>query len=223
MFTVLLKKELQLIASGENRVLGTLVFFVLMLLFCEFTLSHNSQGLDSYSLISWVCIIFSAQASMYDLFERDYANGTLEQIIRATKIPELIIFHKTIIHWILTGVPLSIATVFVKVMLTQQISIKVVIIFFFIAMFGTLSLFFISAVGSALTMGKAGSSLIVSQIITLPVFFPTVIYIHYIEKNFSVYGTLNESNFLVGCTILTLIPIGNIISFISIKNAIECA
>src|SRR3546814_5111862 len=69
-------------------------------LFPDTTLFRSAPG------VLWVAALLASMLSLNRLFEQDYADGTLEQLVLGAAPLGLLVVGKVIAHWLLSGLPL---------------------------------------------------------------------------------------------------------------------
>ncbi|CEI85111.1 heme ABC transporter permease CcmB [Ehrlichia minasensis] len=209
--------ELKLLMSRKCNLLNAIILFVLIISTALFTM-QNTEIVKALPTILWVCSISTIHISMCNLFESDYANGSLEQMLIQDRIPEVVIFFKIFSHWIYVGIPISIismcidyvilgSSVYATLGLGLSLSISLLVISF------------ISAVGDTLVLGK-GHGVIIAQILTLPITIPVLIYFSLLFESLR-NGLYEENLMLLGLLIASLIPLSIIFVSFSIKLAVE--
>ncbi|MCK5041907.1 MAG: heme exporter protein CcmB [Sphingomonadales bacterium] len=123
--------------------------------------------------VIWVAALLAALLSLERLIHSDLEDGFLDQLALSPWPLELVIFAKALGHWLVTGLPLVLATPLLGVMMQMQAhSIEVM---FYSMLVGTPALSFIGSLGSGLTaMVKKGGLLI--ALLILPLYIPTLIF-----------------------------------------------
>lgn len=173
-FFAILKRDIRLGMHHRAEIISPIIFFLIVV-----SLFPLGLGLDNEKIlravspaILWIGALLSNMLIMDRLLKSDYEDGSLEQLlISGTSAPIVIIFAKICAHWILTALPLVLATPILGMMLyfnfTQAIQVS------FILLLGTPLLSFIGAICVALTIGLKRSGLLLS-IISLPLYIPTL-------------------------------------------------
>lgn len=121
----------------------------------------------------WVTLLLSLLLSLDRLFLTDYEEGTLEVLMHGPMPLELVGAAKALAHWLTVGVPLSLMTPVMGLLMNlspEQFGILTVA-----ALIGTPALSFIGAIGAALTLGLKRGGLLLPLLI-LPFFIPTLIF-----------------------------------------------
>jgi len=107
------------------------------------------------------------------LFREDREDGTLEQYALSGQSLTWLLFAKTAVHWLLTGLPLAL----VAPLMGGALGVPVEAMPGILAalLLGTLSLSVIGAIGAALTLGVKRGGVLLS-ILTLPLAVPVMIF-----------------------------------------------
>ena len=209
--------ELKLSISRKGNLLNTIILFILMISIVLFTIK-NTELVKILPTILWICSVSTMHMSMCNLFENDYINGSLEQILIQNYPSELIIFFKVLSYWIYTGIPLSIISMFVDFVILESSVYST----FYLGLSLGISLLvisFISAVGHALVLGESGG-IVIAQILTLPVMIPVLVYFSLLFNSFRI-GIYEENIMFLSLLIISLIPISVVFILFAIKLAVE--
>ena len=209
--------ELKLLMSRKCNLLNAIILFVLIISTALFTM-QNTEIVKALPTILWVCGISIIHISMCNLFENDYANGSLEQMLIQDRMSEIVIFFKIFSHWIYVGIPVSIISMFIDYVILGS-SIYATLGLGLSLSISLLVISFISAVGDTLVLGK-GYGVIIAQILTLPIMIPVLIYFSLLFESLR-NGLYEENLMLLGLLIASLIPLSIIFVSFSIKLAVE--
>lgn len=121
----------------------------------------------------WVTLLLSLLLSLDRIFLTDHEEGTLELLAHGPLPLELVAVAKALAHWLTVGVPLSLMTPLMG--LLMNLSPEQFGILTLAALIGTPALSFIGAIGAALTLGLKRGGLLLPLMI-LPFFIPTLIF-----------------------------------------------
>lgn len=123
--------------------------------------------------VIWVAALLSTMLSLDRLFQHDYEDGSLELLL-LTPVPlEGIVLAKVFGHWLLTGLPLIIASPLLAVFMNMPADGYVILVV--TMLLGTPISSFIGAVGGALTLGARRGGILVSLLV-LPLYIPLLIF-----------------------------------------------
>ena len=121
----------------------------------------------------WIAALLAALLSLDRLFQADYEDGSLDQLMLSPLALEQIVLAKAIAHWLTTGLPMTLASPVLGTMLALPPEVIPTLV---LAMaVGTPSLSLIGAVGAAITVGVRRGGLLLS-ILVLPLYIPTLIF-----------------------------------------------
>lgn len=123
--------------------------------------------------ILWVAALLASMLSLGRLFDADYADGSLEQLVLAPEPLTLIVIGKVVAHWLVSGLPL----VLIAPVIALQFDLPAGSIGTLLAalLLGTPLLSLIGAIGAALTVGVRGGGVLVSLLV-LPLYVPVLIF-----------------------------------------------
>jgi heme exporter protein B len=117
--------------------------------------------------------MLSVLLSLNSLFQYDYENGVLEQVVISHQPLSLILLAKTTAHWILTGLPIILLSPLLGMALfLDSISIYILILTLCLA---TPCLSLIGSIGASLVVSIKNSGMLLSLLI-LPLYIPILIF-----------------------------------------------
>lgn len=172
-FGAVLKRDLMLAWRGRADVLVTLAFFVVVVCLFPFGVGAETNQLRAIGPgVIWVAALLSTLLSLHRLFAQDHADGTLEQLLLSPEPAVLWILAKVTAHWIVTGLPLVLASPLLAMLFdVEQLALGVLTLSLAL---GTPILALLGAVGAALTLGLRGGGVLLALLI-LPLFVPVLI------------------------------------------------
>ena len=92
----------------RGDVLNYLVFFVIVVTLFPLAVGPDPALLRTLAPgVVWVAALLAAMLSLQRLFAADHADGTLEQMLISAHPVGLIVVGKTVAHWVLSGLPLT--------------------------------------------------------------------------------------------------------------------
>ena len=123
--------------------------------------------------VIWVAALLAALLSLDRLFQADFEDGSLDQLMLSKMALEQIVLAKAVAHWLTTGLPL----VALAPILAVLLNLPTEAYFWLIASLalGTPALSAIGTFGAALTVGLRRGGLLLSLLI-LPLYVPTLIF-----------------------------------------------
>jgi heme exporter protein B len=123
--------------------------------------------------IIWVMALLATLLSAEGLFVSDYKDGSLEQLLISPNLLVMPIFGKVTAHWITTGLPLTLASPLIALMLSLP-SVAYLPMMAGLAL-GTGCLSFLAAIGAALTVSLQKGNLLLTLIV-MPLYMPVIIF-----------------------------------------------
>jgi len=171
---LILRRELLLSLRRPDQLLQPLVFFLIVTTLFPLSLSPELSLLrDMAPGVLWVAALLAALLSLDGLFRADADDGTLEQLVLSGIPLGLIVTGKTLAHWLLSGAALVVMSPLVGMALgipgsafgTMMLSLAL----------GTLTLSWLGAIGTALTVGIRRGNMLLSLIV-LPLAMPLLIF-----------------------------------------------
>lgn len=152
------------------------VFFFFMIAASLFPLGLGSDPKLLHTIapsVLWVCALLSCMLSLPRMFAADYADGTLEQLMLSNQPTVLIVFVKTVAHWVLSGLPLVMVAPVIGLQFSlEAASLKVMAISLLL---GTPVLSLIGSIGGALTLGLRGGGVLIALLV-LPLYIPVLVF-----------------------------------------------
>ena len=158
---------------------GLDAFMVLMFFVITVTLFPLGVGPELNLLsrmgpgVIWVAALLSTMLSLDRLFQHDYEDGSLELMLLSPVPLELFVLAKVAAHWLLTGLPLIVASPLLAVFMNMPAEGYGVLLLSMLL--GTPVSSFIGAVGGALTLGARRGGVLVSLLV-LPLYIPLLIF-----------------------------------------------
>ena len=174
MFRWIVWRDLTLAWRRRADVLATLFFFVIVVSLFPLSIGPESQLLRSIAPgVVWVAALLASMLSLSRLFENDYHDGTLEQMLLTPQPLFLVVLGKIFTQWLVSEVPL----VLVAPLLGVQFDLepRTLWILFISLLLGTPVLSLIGAIGAALTLGLRGGGVLIAVLI-LPLYVPVLIF-----------------------------------------------
>jgi heme exporter protein B len=174
MFRWIVWRDLTLAWRRRADVLATLFFFVIVVSLFPLSIGPESQLLRSIAPgVVWVAALLASMLSLSRLFENDYHDGTLEQMLLTPQPLFLVVLSKILAQWLVSEVPL----VLVAPLLGVQFDLepRTLWILFISLLLGTPVLSLIGAIGAALTLGLRGGGVLIAVLI-LPLYVPVLIF-----------------------------------------------
>ncbi len=173
-FATLIRRDLLLAWRRKSDLLVTVSFFVMVATLFPLGVGPEPALLKAMAPgVVWVAALLAALLAQARLFEADYADGTLEQMLLVPEPPSLLVLAKVTAHWLVSGFPVLLLTP----ILALQFGLTWADIYWLCLalLIGTPVLSLVGAVGAALTLGLRNPALL-AMIVTLPLLIPVLIF-----------------------------------------------
>lgn len=173
-FLAVLERDLRLASRRRIDALLPLVFFMVAISLFPLGVGPEPQTLRQIAPgIVWVCALLATMLSVNQLFAADLADGSLEQMLLAPQPALAMVAAKCLGHWLVTGLPLIVATPLVGLLLGLSGTALAALLLGLVL--GTPILSLLGALGAALTLGlRSGGMLLI--LIVLPLATPALIF-----------------------------------------------
>ena len=173
MIAVLLRDLRLAVRSGGGFGLG-LAFFLIVVTLVPFGVGPEGGVLGRIAPgILWLGALLACLLSLDRIFALDYEDGSLDLLATAPIPLEGVVAMKAVAHWLVTGLPLTLAAPVLGVLLNLPgpgylwLTVSLAL--------GTPALSAIGAFGAALTVGIKRGGLLLSLLV-LPLYVPTLIF-----------------------------------------------
>lgn len=190
LFVALVARDLRLAARRRVEALLPLAFFTIGVTLFPFGVGPEPQTLRLIAPgVIWVNALLATMLSVQQLFAGDHADGSLEQMLISGQSPVLLALAKALSHWLLTGVPLVLATPLFALLFGLPAATLLALVL--TLLLGTPILSLLGALGAALTLGLRSAGVLLI-IIILPLCIPGIIFgigaVSAIESGLSAQG-----------------------------------
>lgn len=173
-FILTIRKELLLCYRNRKESLNGLLFFSIIVILFPLTLNLDETHLKLLVPgVIWIAALLSTLLSLPQLFQPDFEDGTLAQIILSPMPLTVAILAKVISHWLMHGLPLIlIAPVLALMFHLDSFSILVLIT---TLLLGTPLLHLLGGFVAALTVGLRQGGVLISLVL-MPFYIPPLIF-----------------------------------------------
>ena len=120
--------------------------------------------------VIWIAALLASLLAVETIFSEDFRDGTLDNFFVSLEPSFILVFAKVLIHWLITGLPILIASSIAALILYLPMQSFLPMLLSLIL--GTSFMSLLGALGAALSLGK---SAILSAIIVLPFSIPTLL------------------------------------------------
>ena len=152
----------------------SLAFFLIVTVLVPFGIGPEGGMLARIAPgVLWVGALLACLLSLDRIFALDHEDGTLDLLATAPIPLETVTATKALVHWLTTGLPLTLAAPVLGILLNLPATG-----FFWLTLslaLGTPALSMIGAFGAALTVGLKRGGLLLSLLV-LPLYIPTLIF-----------------------------------------------
>jgi heme exporter protein B len=167
-------REVTLAWRQRSDVLGTLFFFVMVVILFPLSIGPGTRLLRSIAPgVVWVAALLASMLSLGRLFAEDYADGTLEQMLLTPQPIYLIVLGKVLAQWLVSAVPLLLMAPVLGVQF--GLSFDAPLVLTASLTLGTPVVLLIGSIGAALTLGLRGAGTLTSLLV-MPLYIPTLVF-----------------------------------------------
>jgi len=169
-----LKRELLLGFRNRGDIANPITFFLSVVVFVPLGISPEAKVLAGLAPgMIWIVALLATLLSLDRLFQADYEDGSLEQMVLSGQPLYWLVITKVVVHWLITGLPLSLLSPVLGLMMSLPAEgyLPMVITL----LLGTGSLSMIGAIGAALTVALRRGGLLLSLIV-MPLYVPVLIF-----------------------------------------------
>ena len=173
-FSAYLRRDLLLAYRRRGDAASPLIFFIMVSTLIPLGITPESARLAEIAPgIIWVMALLATLLSIDAIFANDYQDGSLEQLLISPHLLAMPVLGKTAAHWMVTGLPLTLASPLLGVMLSLPVQGYVPMVASLALGTGCLSL--IGSVGAALTVSLRKGGLLLSLLV-MPLYMPVIIF-----------------------------------------------
>ncbi len=173
-FVALVRRDLALGLRQNGTMVATLTFFVLAVALFPLGVGPEPGILSRIAAgVVWVAALLATTVSLDRLFQADYEDGSLELLLLEPLPLELTVLAKCLAQWLLTGLPLTVLSPLLGVLMQLHPDGLGVLTLAMAA--GTPALSLIGAIGAALTVGVRRGGVLLSLLV-LPLMIPVLIF-----------------------------------------------
>lgn len=173
-FRALIGRDLKLAFRAGGEALTLVLFFIMVAVIVPFAIGPDRPQLSRLAPgIVWIAAFLSMLLGLDRLFRADDEDGSLTLLRHAGLPLEAVVAAKVIAHWLVTALPLLVATPVLALLLSMswaqwgQTVLALVI--------GTPALVSFGALGAAVTVGLRRGGLI-APVLILPLAIPVMIF-----------------------------------------------
>ena len=173
-FLAYLRRDLLLAYRRRGEAASPLIFFVMVSTLIPLGITPESARLAEIAPgIIWVMALLATLLSTDSLFASDYQDGSLEQLLISPQLLAMPVLGKVTAHWMVTGLPLTLASPLLGLMLSLPAAGYVPMMASLAI--GTACLSLVGSVGAALTVSLRKGGLLLSLLV-MPLYMPVIIF-----------------------------------------------
>ncbi|MET4701479.1 heme exporter protein B [Constrictibacter sp. MBR-5] len=170
----ILRRDLALASRRGSEASLALLFFVLGTVLFPLGIGPDPNMLARAGAgLLWVMALLASLLSIEKLFQADWEDGSLDLLVLSGLPLAGIVLAKTAAHWLVTGLPMAIASPLLALLL--NVDAKGVAALSLALLLGTPTLSLIGAVGAALTVGARRGGVLLTLLV-LPLYIPVLIF-----------------------------------------------
>ncbi len=170
----LLLRDIRLAVRSGGGFGLALAFFLIVVVLIPFGVGPEREVLARIAPgVLWVGALLACLLSLDRIFAIDYEDGSLELLATAPIPLEGLALTKAVAHWLVTGLPLTLAAPVLGVLLNLPGEAYGVLML--TLALGTPALSMLGTFGAALTVGLKRGGLLLSLLV-LPLYVPTLIF-----------------------------------------------
>tara|TARA_Y100000768_G_scaffold212945_1_gene160463 strand:+ start:173 stop:847 length:675 start_codon:yes stop_codon:yes gene_type:complete len=168
---IILRRDLLIAFRRSSTYITPLIFFLIVVTFFPLALGPQESLLSSLAPgVIWIAALLASLLAVEAIFNEDFKDGTLDDFFISLEPSFILVFAKVLIHWLITGLPMLIASSIAAIVLYLPMDSYIPMLLSLIL--GTSFMSLLGALGAALSLGK---SAILSAIIVLPFSIPTLL------------------------------------------------
>jgi heme exporter protein B len=173
-FAAVLVRDLTLALRRRSELANPLVFFLVVVTLFPLALGPEKDVLSRVAPgVLWVAALLASTMAMESVFRSDYEDGALEQLLLSPQPPSLLVLAKIAAHWLVTGLPLLVASPVLGLLL--HLPAQALPTLLASLALGTPILSLVGAIGVALTVGLRRGGLLMTLLV-LPLYVPVLIF-----------------------------------------------
>ncbi|GAB1266251.1 heme exporter protein CcmB [Aurantivibrio infirmus] len=173
-FAATVRRDLLIAYRHLGEMCNPLIFFLIAIALIPLGVTPDPDILSRLAPgMIWVMALLATLLSMDTLFRSDYDDGTLEQLLVSPQPLYLLVFGKVFIHWLTTGLPLTLLSPLLGMWLSLPAEGYLPLVLSLLI--GTITLSMIGGIGAGLTVALRKGGVLISLII-MPMYIPVLIF-----------------------------------------------
>ncbi|MCZ8184180.1 MAG: heme exporter protein CcmB [Beijerinckiaceae bacterium] len=216
-WTALLLRDLRLARRvGAGAELG-LVFFLILVSLLPFAIGADQRFISRIApAFLWLSALLATLLGLDRLLQADEEEGVVDQFLLSGTPLELLVLAKALAHWLVTGLPLSLAAPLLGLMLAIEPQAMAPLALSLLV--GTPALTLIGLIGAALTVSLKRGGLLLS-VLVLPLTVPTLIFGATLVKEAALGRPYTTPLMLLGGMTLLMLVIAPVSAAAALRHA----
>ena len=108
---LLLKRDLIIAFRRSSTYITPLVFFLIVITFFPLALGPQESLLSSLAPgVIWIAALLASLLAVESIFSEDFRDGSLDDFFISLEPSFVLVFAKVMIHWLITGLPILLAS-----------------------------------------------------------------------------------------------------------------
>lgn len=173
-FAAVFQRDIRVYFRSRGAWLNPLIFVLLVITLFTLGIGPDPAALAKNAAgIVWVVALLGIMISLDVLFQSDFDDGSLEQMLLSPQPLYFAMLAKVFAHWLVTGLPMVLASPLFAVMLGMPAQVIPILALGLLLGSGILS--FLGAIGAAVTVSLRTGGVLIALII-LPLYVPVIIF-----------------------------------------------
>ena len=148
---IILKRDLIIAFRRSSTYITPLVFFLIVITFFPLALGPQESLLSSLAPgVIWIAALLASLLAVESIFSEDFRDGSLDDFFVSLEPSFVLVFAKVMIHWLITGLPILIASSLAAIILYLPLDSFVPMIISLLL--GTSFMSLLGALGAALSL-----------------------------------------------------------------------
>lgn len=213
----LLHRDLRLARRvGAGAELG-LVFFLILVSLLPFAIGADQRFISRIApAFLWLAALLATLLGLDRLLQADEEDGVVDQFLMSGTPLEALLLAKALAHWLVTGLPLSLAAPLLGLMLAIEPQAMVPLAISLLV--GTPALTLIGLIGASLTVSLKRGGLLLS-VLVLPLTVPTLIFGASLVKEAAAGRSYTTPLMLLGGITLLMLVIAPLSAAAALRHA----
>ena len=108
---IILRRDLIIAFRRSSTYITPLVFFLIVITFFPLALGPQESLLSSLAPgVIWIAALLASLLAVESIFSEDFRDGSLDDFFVSLEPSFILVFAKVMVHWLITGLPILIAS-----------------------------------------------------------------------------------------------------------------